>query len=127
MKYLHLALLILQTSLILWVFPFPSAASVLICVEGGQSLASIAPVFWVNRFTAVDSGPQAPQSVEVSLNKQSIFSVVRNAWPWQQRAPAGVSKASRNETIPKWNMQWAGCLANGSWPASTGFDPGQLD
>lgn len=32
-----LALLILQTSLILWVFPFPSAASVLLCAEGGQS------------------------------------------------------------------------------------------
>lgn len=33
----------------------------------GRALASIAPVFWVNRSTAVDSGPQAPQSVDAAF------------------------------------------------------------
>lgn len=46
-------------------FPFLLLPVSCYVLREGRALASIAPVFWVNRFTAVDSGPQAPQSVKV--------------------------------------------------------------
>lgn len=48
-------------------FPFLLLLVSCSVLREGRALASIAPVFWVNRSTAVDSGPQAPQSVEAAF------------------------------------------------------------
>lgn len=70
-------------SLILGVFPFASAVSSLLCAKGGKC-PCFRCICCVGKqgFSAVDIGPQALQYVKFPSNKQSIFVVARNVWPW---------------------------------------------